>query len=508
MADPWAQFVQPDAQAAAPNADPWAQYAAPAPAPAAPSGPAPAPATLQEGTYKLANGAISDFPDQAPPQPAPAPSAPDNRSAVQKIKDLLTHDFAPDIKAAWNSPGSMIGTAANNAGNALAQDVAPLTGKVDLNDPQAVAGNAGNMAKLSMALTGLMPGTANAAATSIGGRGVAPTADELFTAGGKQLSDAAASGVEFAPSHVAGLASDIKQGISTGGNTLSSAVAPQTHNLLDDLANPPAGAVGVPIGQLHNATSKLGALSRSAAGTPDGAAASMARQGLLGFLQDAPPQSIVAGATEYPAAKQLIAEGMGNWGAGIRAGTLTGKVENAELRAGSVNSGNNTGNSVRQRFTDLVQNPPSDPTAPSIAARSGYNPDEIAAIKGVSQGTLPLNLTRSLANRLGGGGGLAGTIIGTGGGGVLGAHLLGPEMGPEIGAMVGAGVTHSAGALAKALENRTVTNAARGVADQVAQRSPLYQSGALGTAGVFPTAQNALVKALIAQQGQSGTASP
>ncbi len=426
-----------------------------------------------------ADGTLADFPDPD----APATVTPPPQSLWDRAKSLVT----PAPGEMW-SPLSIPGVVSgiwNGVKSAATLPSDLMSGKIDVNDPRQAVANAGRFLNAAAIVSPMGP-------EAIGARLVAPSADPLYNAASQGFSAWNKSGVTVAPSSVAQAAAAIKDGL-INDDFLIPETAPRTHALLEQLANPPAGALPVRAADLDAARKKLVELGQDTGA--EGVAARKAKSGLLGYMQNIPSLDVASGADEYPAARQQLADAIGNWAAGSRVGTLENLGENAELRAAAANSGKNIGNATRQRLATLIQNPPSNPTSPSIAARSGFNPDEINAIQGVVQGDALSNTARGVSNFLGGGGGL-GRMLTTGAGAGLG-HVLG--VGPEVGALVGYEASHAF----KGVENAAVTRALRKVQDTVAQRSPLYQSGAGPQEAVFPTTQNALVRALMSQQGYS-----
>ena len=383
------------------------------------------------------------------------------------------------------SPMSVPGIA-SRLGNALMGaaslpgDVA--TGKIDMNDPMQARSNVGRVAQAASLASPMGP-------EAIGSRLIAPASEDLYKAGSEGFNAWNKSGVEINPSGVANAATQIKQGL-INNDFLIPESAPRTHALLDQLATPPTGALPMRAADLDAARQKLVELGQSPG--DEGMAARTAKRGLLDYMQNVAPQDIVAGASAYPEARTKLSDAIGNWAAGSRTGALEGIDENAELRAAAANSGKNIGNATRQRVASFVQNPPANPAGSSMAVKAGFNPDEIEALKGVVQGGPGANAARGVANLLGGGGGI-GRMMTTAAGAGLG-HMTG--VGPEVGGLVG----FEAGHAAKGLENAAVQRSLRQVTGDVAQRSPLFQSGQGPQAPVFPTARNALVRALMTQQ--------
>ena len=456
-------------------------------------GPDAAPALLQPGTYRWSDGSIADFPEP----PKPSGSIP-NAAVAQAPKPNFFDDAATSQSAntgfQW-SPLSIpaIAQGAYNTGKRvlnIPNDVA--SGAIDLNNPAAAGYNAARMLDPATIATGISPG-------SVGTKMLGGSGADLLTAGKQGLNGWDQSPIMFGTGPVAVAAAKLKAAL-TNGKTFTEPVAPETHNALDQLINTPPNATGVPASSLNSARQLLSDIGQG--DSRDASAARQTKRGLVEFMQGATPADLVAGAPALPAAKQALADGLANYAAGKRVQTLQGIEENTGLGAGSANSGKNIGNSERQRLKSLFQNPPSDPGAPSRAVTSGFSPDEIAQGKAIinPQGWSLPNSARTLGNALGGGGGLGKTIgMGTGGGiGLLVAPHLG--ISPEAGAAAGGAIAHGVGDVAKNFENAAVMRQAAALADKVGQRSPLFQSGQGPQGAVFPSATNALVRALMMRQ--------
>ena len=466
----------------------------PASAPLTGQGPDQAPALLQGGVYRWPDGSVADFPPPSQERGATAQNA--APPAKPNFFDDPSTQGPGNTDFQWSAmsiPG--IAQGVYNAGKRalnIPNDLA--SGAIDLNNPAAAGANAGRVADAAAFASGVTPG-------AVGTKMLGGAAPDLLKAGGKQLDAWDQSPIMFGADPIANLAAALKAKL-TNGKTFTEAVAPETHNALDQLINTPPNAVGVPASSLNSARQLLSDIGQG--DSRDAAAARQTKGGLLEFMQNATPEDLVAGAPALPAAQKALADGLANYAAGKRVQTLQGIEENTNLGAASANSGQNIGNSERQRLKSLFQNPPSNPSAPSKAVTSGFSPDEIAQGKAIinPEGWSLPNTARSFGNMLGGGGGL-GRTVGMGFGGAAGA-LVAHHMDMPVGegAAMGVAAAHQLGGAAKGLENRAVMRQAQALADKVGQRSPLFQSGQGPQGAVFPTAQNALVRALMAQQGQ------
>lgn len=234
------------------------------------------------------------------------------------------------------------------------------------------------------------------------------SADAIKVAARDQYRAAREIGVDFDPSAVKGLTDEISQDLFSRG--LVNETAPSTNALLKRLGDiPPAGAdevVSAPLTSLEAARQGFNNIRRKFSDPPDAEAARLARERLDQFLREPPEGAVVAG--DAKAASQLYREADKNWAAAKKSDLLTGVEDAADLRAAAANSGQNAGNSTRQRIASVLLN---QKTA------SRFSPEEREALESVVRGTPTENVSRYVANLLGGGGGLGQslTALGTGG---------------------------------------------------------------------------------------------
>jgi hypothetical protein len=320
------------------------------------------------------------------------------------------------------------------------------------------------------------------------GKVTPPTADALRAAASSGYDSARAMGVEYSSPSVAAMANGVQQDLNANG--ILPVLAPKTHAILDSLQAVPAGQSStVPFGNLDAARKAFGHASQDFANPTEQYAAKTAQNAIDGFVTKADPSSVVAGPAA--AASDVITQARANAAAGFRSDRLNGIVDAAGLSAAAANSGANIGNATRARVKSLLL---------SDSASSGYNPDEIAALRGVTNGTPVSNTARALGNLLGGGGGMHGANT------ALAGALGGYEMGGTPGAIAGAGLPIF-GMGAKALDNSLTAGRLTAADELVRQRSPLYQALSANAPPELDSAAKraALLRAMMLQGQQPQT---
>ena len=180
-----------------------------------------------------------------------------------------------------------------------------------------------------------------------------------------------------------------------------------------------------------------------------------ARSWLDDYMQD-PAGVVRGGKPERDAIARLLTDARGDYRAGKRTETVENTNQYAEDRAATANSGQNAGNTYRQKLVALLN--------PKSSEGKWYTPEEKADIREVTRGEW-------LANQLRSGGNAARGITGqaAGGGGVAAALATG-DLTPLLGLAVPA-----AGSVAKGISNRMTVQHAEQLADKMAMRSPLYR---------------------------------
>lgn len=282
-----------------------------------------------------------------------------------------------------------------------------------------------------------------------------PSQRELFDQASSDFKAMRETGVDYLAQAVRDHAQTIKTKLEQEG--FDPEVAGKTHKILDKLSSPPEGSVAN-IKGLHSARKTFGKIAQNFNDPSDQSAASQAIKGLDEFISTADEAAVVAGTAAD--ASDLLKSGNANFAAAKRAETLTDLTDAAQLRANAANSGANSGNTTRQRIASLLLND---------KASSGYSPEEIAALRGVNEGSFAANATRRAGNMLGGGGGIGASMIGLGGAG-LGVLSGSPE------ATVAGAALPLAGSISRQISNYLTERALRVAEEGVRMRSPMYQA--------------------------------
>jgi hypothetical protein len=267
---------------------------------------------------------------------------------------------------------------------------------------------------------------------------------------------------------------------------LDSSLAGKTFERVAKLENPPANSV-LTAANLHSIRQNLGKIGEevnplTGKPTQDAAAASVAKRILDDYISSPPAADII---TNAPGAVDTFKKALGNYSAGSRSGMLDRKLEQAEVRSDVANSGQNYANTARARVADIYLSP---------KQHSGWNPDELAQAKKVTEGTVPGNLARIAGNMLGGGGGL----------GALASSAAGAGAGSMLGGPFGAAAGATAPAFGLALKklSQASNNRQIDLLDQmIRSRSPLAQE-LLATIPnqITDTSPAALARILLSQQ--------
>lgn len=283
----------------------------------------------------------------------------------------------------------------------------------------------------------------------------APTESQLKEAAGAGYKSPSLKGVDYKGSVFKKYADDVISELDEA--VILDSAAPKTRDALNALRSPPDGSF-----VKLQAADQLRRTLNKIAGTPDkteASAANIAIRRLDEVLATPRPVDLMHGSKLADDAIKTLTEARGNAAAGFRSERLSDLTSNATRRAATANSGQNIGNTLRQRVASLLEN----------AKKSrGFNQEEIALIEKVADGTVTTNGLRRLSNLLGGGGGLGQTLIAS-----LGAGI-GGSLGGPAGAAVGL-VPVGVGAGARTLANKAVRNQLGRVGEAVRMRSPLYQ---------------------------------
>lgn len=387
---------------------------------------------------------------------------------------ILPFSSKPDggVKLDWSAglPG-MVGGAVTLPGDVYVGKVDPFSDEgigraTDLGilaNPTATAIRAGERA-----IPGVLKGQTAKPAP--------PTMADLLIEGGRGFEKARKMGVQFDSAAFSKEVDTVMQNLYQEGFHPSD--AKRTFSILSDFLNPPPGSV-VDYQGYRAARKALGNVAGNFNEPTDQKAALEAIKRLDAIIEKPPAQSVVAG--DAAALSKIDAEARGNYAAGLRSKDIASVGAKAYRRAKASNSGQNVGNTIRQRVASLLDNP---------KARAGFTPDEIALLEKVAEGTNSRNALRWASSVLGGGGGLgAATVSGFG---ALGGSAVGGTPGAVVGAVAGPFI----GASARAWENALTGRALSAVDEATRMRSPLYDKVPVVLTGI--ARRNAIAKALLA----------
>lgn len=324
----------------------------------------------------------------------------------------------------------------------------------------------------------LIPGVAKGATTLKPATIEAPTVDALKAAASAGYDRMRDMGVDYSSDAVKTMANSIQAGLEQDG--VIKELAPKSFAVLDKLQNPPSGSVA-PLSGLEAARRAFNNAGKDFTNPTDQLAAQRAREGIDQFIIGSDPTTVAAGPAQEAA--QALQDARGNYAAAKRSDTINGVQDAAELSAAAANSGQNLGNSIRQRVKSVLLSPKKS---------AGFSDDEIDQLRSVVEGSTAANASRYVGNLLGGGGGLGGMLTGVAGAGI------GASTGSPLLAAAGATVPligHASKEISRILTERALSQA-----DKATRlRSPLAQAliDATPKEAAIPTKQAALVKALM-----------
>lgn len=285
-------------------------------------------------------------------------------------------------------------------------------------------------------------------------KAVTPTADELKSAAGFGYDLVRQMGVDYDARAVQNLMLQTRSRLFNDG--VIAELAPKSFAILKKLESPPEGGIAT-IAGLDAARRQLGQAAQDFTNPTEQMAASRIIRELDRFIENPSAKAVVAGPAT--AAGGVWKDAKGNYAAAKRSERITGREANAELEAAAANSGHNIDNRIRSVAKAILK---------SDKLSSGYSPEELTMLRQVAEGTATRNTIREVGNRLGGGGGIAGSMVG----GMAG--YFGGILGPVGGVALGVGIP-ALGVGAKALGNRMTKRALGRVDEAVLQRSPMYR---------------------------------
>lgn len=313
-----------------------------------------------------------------------------------------------------------------------------------------------------------------------------PSAQTLDAAGRAGFKAMRKTGAEYPSAAVRNMANRVRAELETDG--ILEELAPKAFKTLKKLESPPPNSVST-ITNLASARQALRNAGKDFNNTIEQKAARRILSGIDGLIEAGGTGSSVARFPARGEAARLLKEANANYGAAKRSSRLTGVERAADIRAAAANSGQNTGNAIRQRVASVLLSPK------QIA---GYSPAEVKALEGVVQGSLAANSTRRLGNMMGGGGGIASLLSGTAGS-VPGLVFRDPSL-----TALGAAGVPAAGFMLKGASNALTRQALKEADQLVRSRSALHQR-MLRTAPIqqyTPGSREALIRALLLQQAQ------
>lgn len=336
-------------------------------------------------------------------------------------------------------------------------------------------------------LAGAVAGAAGAARTLGPGKPKAkvPTREELKAAADQGYNAARSSGLELDPTGLAAFAAKNQQELTAGPKYAftggQNGTARNTLALLDELQNPPAGAIqtAANLDTLRRRIGDIAGETKEFKPTSDAKAAMVLKRSFEDYLENLPRGAVVAG--DADAFARALRGANADYAAASRVGNIEQRLDNARVNYEGQIAGN-LANQVKSQLRPILKNP---------KAQRGFTQDEIAAIDSVNKGTGTSNILSQL---------------GRAGAGVIPLGTQAVVAIPAAVATGGASVVPQA-ILAAALygarkggEHMTV-KAGNKLAETLAKRSPLYESrkAALPQHDQAPQ-MAALIRALLTQQ--------
>lgn len=281
-----------------------------------------------------------------------------------------------------------------------------------------------------------------------------PTALALKNAAKEGYETLKSMPVDYKTSAVNNLAGEIQANLTNDG--IITELAPKTYAILGKLSENPEGSVASLAG-LEAARRTFANAAKDFANPTEQLAAKRAMESLDQFLARSDPATVHSG--DPSGVGDLLRTARGNYSAAKRSEALTNLDDAAQLRANAANSGQNAGNTTRQRIASLLLND-------KQAAKFGK--EDLAELRGVNEGSRAANATRKVGNVFGGGGGLGQMAAGAAG------AAVGSVFGPT-GAAVGAAALPGLGRLSRAASNKLTEKALQQVERNTRKRSPLYE---------------------------------
>jgi hypothetical protein len=304
------------------------------------------------------------------------------------------------------------------------------------------------------AASGALGGVVSGVARVVGGKAptATPSIQELKAAASKGYQSEAVKGLEINPKAAADIATSIRIKLDDQG--FDDVVASKAHAILKKLEAIPEG--GTVTGQnLHSFQKTLG----KAAGSVDPqekAAASIALSEFNKRLEAVDPSFVIKGSADD--FSRTMKEANANYNAASQSGKIDKKTVDATIRAGSVDSGANTGATIRRRMAEVATKP---------SEQRGLRSEEVETAKRIAMGNRTENFLRRGGNILGGGGGLGALASGAVGMGAAGAYSQDPG-----GSFAGLALP-ALGFAMRGMGNRMTMKQAQKLSDTIRARAPL-----------------------------------
>lgn len=287
----------------------------------------------------------------------------------------------------------------------------------------------------------LVAGVLGAKALTPGAAKLTPQA--VIDAGSAAYRAPEVQAMRFDPNAIDGVANIITSDLNQAKANIR--LAPNTHAIVDDLRNPINGTDHT-IEDFQTTRQLLEGQAKNFNNPTEQRAATIAIKSLDRNLQTLPPSAVTAG--DLGAANATLAQGRGDYAAGMAAQRVQTKLDNAELQAASAHSGGNIDNATRQKLRTILTSP---------AQSRGLTPDELDQLDQVVRGSPAGNVLRATGKVLGGGGGLGSLVTAA-----EGMHVAGP---------IGAAAPAAGYAIKKAGDALTTAAANRAV-QQILSRAP------------------------------------
>jgi len=386
---------------------------------------------------------------------AMAPTSADVKSTV--TDPIVSPDYQPQYetgrllkKGAEFAPNMLIGGPDGLAARFMTNVAAPAIGS-------EIGGQVGGpLGEIAGGLVGA--GGASAAARKFQAMAAArqaqkaiPSAEDLLKSGSQGFEAVKASDAIIKPSTVEQMAKDIKTELLNDGKHPTSEGQAGIFNALDRLEAMGKSGGGVTTKDMEVIRKNL--VDQKTSINPSVSQA--ARQATESFMQkysNLGQNDLLHGSNPFPTLKNAI----GDWAAGKRSNTVMGKVDLANLNAGTAGSGANIDNAMRQAVKQLAR--PQNNTNVPVAKRLGFNNQEIDAIKKAATGTVTGNIARYI-----------GKAAPTG---IVSGALTGTA-GHAVGGPIGAVALPAAGYVAKKIGDLSTKRAVSALDSLVRSRSPL-----------------------------------